>query len=212
MAVTIIDRFHPKLRDKQQAAIDAGQLHKRDELELLDPQNLRPLLMVSVVMLIIGTVFFVGLNIASYIAQAHSTPGQIGGWGLFLWIGINILAYIVVMFLHEGLHALAFLFWGGKPYFGAKLPVALYCGAKNQLFRRNQYLVVGLAPFVVISLAAIIFTLFSPALASYTLFASIGNFSGAAGDVWSVWKIHRHPAEVFIEDTESGYRVWEITV
>jgi signal transduction histidine kinase len=212
MPLHLIDRFRPKLRDKQQAAIDAGLLHKRDELELLDPQNLRPLLMVSVVMLIIGTVFFVVLNIASYIAQTHSTPGQIGGWGLFLWIGINILAYIVVMFLHEGLHALAFLFWGGKPYFGAKLPVALYCGAKNQLFRRNQYLVVGLAPFVVISLAAIIFTLFSPALASYTLFASIGNFSGAAGDVWSVWKILRHPAEVFIEDTESGYRVWEITV
>jgi len=65
---------------------------------------------------------------------------------------------------------------------------------------------------VVISLAAIIFTLYSPALASYVLFASIGNFSGAAGDVWSVWKIHRHPAEVLIEDTESGYRVWEITV
>ncbi len=59
MPLHLIDRFHPKLRDKQQAAIDAGQLYKRDELELLDPQNLRPLLMVSVVMLIIGTVFFV---------------------------------------------------------------------------------------------------------------------------------------------------------
>ncbi len=49
MPLHVIDRFHPKLRDKQQAAIDAGQLYKRDELELLDPQNLRPLLMVSVV-------------------------------------------------------------------------------------------------------------------------------------------------------------------
>src|SRR6266571_7649832 len=212
MPLHVIDRFHPKLRDKQQAAIDAGQLHKRDELELLDPQNLRPLLMVSVVMLIIGTVFFVVLNIASYIAQTHSTPGQNGGWGLFLWIGINILAYIVVMFLHEGLHALAFLFWGGKPYFGAKLPVALYCGAKNQLFRRNQYLVVGLAPLVVISLAAIIFTLFSPGLAAYTLLGSVGNFSGAAGDVWVAKRLLRQPADVLAEDTEAGYRVWEITV
>lgn len=212
MTLTLIDRIHPKLRDKQQAAIDAGYLHKRDELELLDPQNLRPLLMTSIVMLVIGTVFFVILNIASYVAQTHITRGQIGGWELLLWIGINIFAYIVVMFLHEGIHALAFLFWGGKPYFGAKLPVALYCGAKNQLFRRNQYLVVGLAPLVVISLAAIVFTLFSPVLASYTLFASIGNFSGAAGDVWSVLRILRHPADVLIEDTELGYRVWEITV
>ncbi len=212
MALTLIDRFHPQLRDEQQSAIDAGQLRKCDELELLEPQHLRPLLMISIVMLIIGTVFFVALNVAAYNAQTHITKGQLGGWQLLLWIGVNILAYIIVMFLHEGIHALAFLFWGGKPYFGAKLPVALYCGAKNQLFRRNQYLVVGLAPLVVISLAAIIFTLVSPALASYTLFASIGNFSGAAGDVWSVWKIRGHPAKVLVEDTESGYRVWEITV
>jgi signal transduction histidine kinase len=212
MSLTLIDRFHPRLRDEQQVAIDAGQLRKLDELELLDPQNLRPLLTVSIVMLVIGTVFFVMLNIAAYIAQTHITQGQIGGWGLLLWVGINIVAYIVVMFLHEGIHALAFILWGGKPYFGAKLPVALYCGAKDQLFRRNHYLVVGLAPLVVISLAAIVFTLLSPVLASYTLFASIGNFSGAAGDVWSAQKIRRHPAGVLLEDTTSGYRVWEIVV
>jgi signal transduction histidine kinase len=212
MPLILIDRFHPHLRDEQQVAIDAGLLSKRDELELLDPQNLRPLLTVSIVMLVIGTVFFVMLNIAAYIAQTHIVQGQIGGWGLLLWVGINIVAYIVVMFLHEGIHALAFIFWGGEPYFGAKLPVALYCGAKDQLFRRNHYLVVGLAPLVIISLAAIIFTLLSPVLASYTLFASIGNFSGAAGDVWSAMKICRHPASVLLEDTTSGYRVWEIVV
>jgi signal transduction histidine kinase len=212
MPLILIDRFHPHLRDEQQVAIDAGLLSKRDELELLDPQNLRPLLTVSIVMLVIGTVFFVMLNIAAYIAQTHIVQGQIGGWGLLLWVGINIVAYIVVMFLHEGIHALAFIFWGGEPYFGAKLPVALYCGAKDQLFRRNHYLVVGLAPLVIISLAAIIFTLLSPVLASYTLFASIGNFSGAAGDVWSAMKIRRHPASVLLEDTTSGYRVWEIVV
>ena len=83
MTLTLIDRIHPKLRDKQQAAIDAGYLHKRDELELLDPQNLRPLLMASIVMLVIGTVFFVILNIASYVAQTHITRGQIGGWDYF---------------------------------------------------------------------------------------------------------------------------------
>src|SRR2546421_7130976 len=208
----LIDRFQPHLRDRQQIAIAAGKLRKRDELELLEPRQLRPMLLLSVVMLGIGTVFFGILTIAAYFAQTHSTRGQIGGWALLLWVGINVLSYIVVLFLHEGIHALAFIFWGGKPYFGAKLPLALYCGAKNQLFRRNQYLVVGLAPLVVISLAAVIFTLVNPVMASYTLFASIGNFSGAAGDVWSVMRLLRQPADVLVEDTETGYRVWEITV
>lgn len=210
--LTLIDRFRPHLRDKQQVAINEGKLRKREELALLDLQQLGPMLKLSVVLLVIGTIFFGILNAAAYFAQMHSARGQIGGWGLILWLGINILSYIIVLFLHEGIHALAFIFWGGKPYFGAKLPVALYCGARNQLFRRNQYLVVGLAPLVVISLAAVVLTLLNPVLASYTLFASIGNFSGAAGDVWSVMRLLHQPGDVLVEDTETGYRAWEITV
>ncbi|TMD68285.1 MAG: DUF3267 domain-containing protein [Chloroflexi bacterium] len=210
--LTLIDRFQPHLRHEQQVAIDEGKLRKREELALLDPQQLGPMLKLSIVLLVVGTIFFGVLNVAAYLTQTHSTHGQSGGWGLILWLGINLLFYVIVLFLHEGIHALAFIFWGGKPYFGAKLPVALYCGAKNQLFRRNQYLVVGLAPLVVISLAAIVFTLLNPVLASYTLFASIGNFSGAAGDVWSVMRLLRHPGNVLVEDTETGYRAWEITV
>lgn len=211
MSLQLIDRFNPQLRKEQQAAIDAGYLHKRDELELLeDPQQVRGLVVLSLLLLVVGGVFFVVLNIAAYIAQTHITSGSIGAWGVISWFVINIVVYILVMFLHEGIHALAFAFWGGKPYFGAKLPMALFCGAKNQIFHRNHYLVVGLAPFVVITVAGILFTLFSPALAAYTLFGTIGNFSGAAGDLWVAMKLWRQPPSVLVEDTETGYRVWEI--
>ena len=171
---------------------------------------MRPLAMLSLVMFVIGGVFFALLNIAAYYAQTHRTMGQVGGWGILLWVVLNIIAYLVILPLHEGIHGLAFAFWGGKPYYGTKLPFALYCGAKNQLFRRNQYLVVGLAPLLVITLAAIVFTLLYPGLAVYTLLGSVGNFSGAAGDVWVAQRILRQPAHVLVEDTEAGYRVWEI--
>src|SRR5438105_13285283 len=210
MSLTLIDRFHPQLRREQQAAIDAGKLRKRDELELLEPEQMRPLAMLSLVMFVIGGVFFALLNIAAYYAQTHRTIGQVGGWGILLWVVLNIGAYLVILPLHEGIHGLAFAFWGGKPYYGAKLPFALYCGAKDQVFRRNQYLVVGLAPLVIITLAAIVFTLLAPGLAVYTLFGSIGNFSGAAGDVWMALRLLRQPDSVLAEDTEVGYRLWEI--
>jgi hypothetical protein len=42
MPLTLIDRFHPDLRRTQQAAIDAGQLRKLDEIALLEPQRLPP--------------------------------------------------------------------------------------------------------------------------------------------------------------------------
>jgi hypothetical protein len=210
MSLTIIDRFHPRLVREEQKAVDAGQLRKREELELLEPEQLRPLARLSLQMLAIGAVFFVVLNYAAYFWQRHTLALHFTGWGVLLWLVINVVGYFLILPIHELVHALAFILWGGKPYFGTKLPLALYCGAKNQLFHRNQYLVVGLAPLVVLTIAGVIFTLLNPVLASYTLFASLGNVSGAAGDVWTVARLLRHPKSTLVEDTAAGYRVWEV--
>jgi hypothetical protein len=210
LPLTLIDRFHPHQRNELQETINNGHILKLEEIELLEPEQLRPLALLSLLLLIIGAIFFGLLNYASYTQQTHTT-GSNGIKNLLLWIGINIIGYILILPIHELIHAAAFAFWGGKPYFGAKLPYALYCGAKDQLFHRNQYFVVGLAPLVVITLVGIIFILISPVLASYTLFALIGNFSGAAGDIWVVRKLSRRPRSILVEDTEAGYRAWELT-
>jgi Putative zincin peptidase len=211
LPLTLIDRFHPHQRNEQQEAINNGHIRKLEEVELLEPAQLRPLALLSLLLLAIGTIFFIILNIASYIQQTYSTPGINSIKSLLLWIGINIIGYFLILPIHELIHAAAFILWGGKPYFGAKLPYALYCGAKDQLFRRNQYFVVGLAPLVIITLAGIILILISPVLASYMLLAFIGNFSGAAGDIWVVRRLVRRPPSILVEDTESGYRAWELT-
>ena len=211
MPLTLIDRFHPHQRDEQQEAINNGHIRKLEEVELLEPAQMRPLAILSLLLLLIGIIFFGFLNYISYTIQAHSNTGTSSIPNLLVWILINIIGYILILPIHELIHAAAFVLWGGKPYFGAKLPYALYCGARNQLFRRNQYFVVGLAPLVVITLAGIILILLSPVLASYTLFALIGNFSGAAGDIWVVRRLLRKPSSILVEDTESGYRAWELT-
>jgi hypothetical protein len=210
MSLLVVDRFYPQQRNILQAAVDAGQLRKRDEIALLEPEQLRPLALLSLLLLIIGGIFFLTLNLAAYYWRRHTLPLHLSFWEIVLWLVVNLVGYIVILLVHEGLHALMFLFWGGKPYFGAKLPLALYCGAKDQLFRRDQYLAVGLAPLAVITLAGVCLTLFTPVLASYTLFATIGNCSGAAGDLWVAVRLMRYPASQLVEDTEAGYRAWEI--
>jgi hypothetical protein len=204
----LIDRYHPRQRQEIQAAIEAGQLRKSDELELLEPEQLRPLALLSLEMLVVGGIVFVALNLAAYYWQQHTLHFSVTFWGIVLWVICNIVSYIVVLPLHELIHGLAFLFWGGKPYFGAKLPLALYCGAKDQLFWRNHYLVVGLAPLVVITLAGLLLTLFAPVLASYLLFATVGNVAGAAGDVMVAVRLWRQERRLLVEDTEAGYRAW----
>ena len=210
MSLTLIDRFQPRLRAGQQAAIDAGQLRKVEEMALLEKEQLLPLARLSLQLLLLGAVFFGLLNYIAFVLRYHTFNPGITGGGLLLWLVISVVGYCLMLPLHELLHGAAFLLWGGKPYFGAKLPYALYCGAKNQLFRRNQYVVVGLAPLVIITLAGIVLTFIAPVVAAYTLAVTVGNVSGASGDAWSVARMLRLPDTTLVEDTESGYRVWEV--
>ncbi len=213
----IIDRYHPRRRQRSQAALDAGRLHLSDELALLSPDQLRPLARLSLWLLLASIIVFGGLNWFVSSSLRHVSFSLSLG-GIILWCVLNILAYIVVLPLHEAIHALVILIWGGRPHFGIKflpgtrIPLALYCGAERQLFRRNAYLAVALAPLVLISLAGIILTLLAPALAVYTLLATAGNVSGAAGDVLVAARLLRQPAHTLVEDMETGYRAWMLPV
>lgn len=208
---TVVDRFHPHLRAERQAAVNSGQLRKIDEVELLEQEQLLPLARLSLRLLLLGALCFGILNYAAYAWRERIFDLHLSVGGVLLWLAINFAGYFLMLPLHELLHGAAILLWGGRPHLGVKLPYALYCGARNQFFGRGQYLVVALTPLVMITLAGIVFTLLWPVLASYTLSVTVGNISGAAGDVWSARRVARLPASVLVEDTEAGYRAWELT-
>ena len=210
MSLQYIDRFRPRFRRQQQAAIDAGELRLSDEFEALDAQQLRPLAQLSFFLLLVGLLFFGFLNLIVYFWWWRDPAVHLFVGVILLCLLINLLSYLLILLIHEGIHALVFLLWGGRPYFGAKLPLALFCGAREQLFPRNYYLVIALAPLVVITLGAILFTCWRPDLAPYTLLASAGNLSGAAGDVWAVKRLLQQPVSVLVEDTDAGYKAWQI--
>lgn len=209
--MTIIDRFHPQKRDATQQAADAGHLQVIDELKLLEPQQLRPLAIFSLQLLAIGGIFFIVLNLLAYTWRTGQHGAALNIGQVVLWLLLNVVGYFLILPIHELLHGVTITLWGGKPYYGTKLPLALFCSAKDQLFPRNYYFVISLAPLVVITLAGIIFTLLAPTLAPYTLLATAGNISGAAGDLFVARRLRSVPASVLVEDQETGYRVWEVT-
>ena len=212
MSLRLVDRYHPQRRRQQQAEIDAGHIRKVDELALLEEDQLRPLALLSLIMLIVGGLFFGILELLAYRWHYAHWIAPLSPWGSILWLVINIIGYIIILPLHEGIHGLTIALWGGRAHFGARLPLALYCGARQQLFPRNYYLVIALAPLVVISLACILVIVLSPGLAAYGLLAMIGNFSGAAGDVMATRRLFRLSPRTFIEDTEVGYTAWELSM
>lgn len=208
--MTLIDRFHPGRRALLQAAIDAGHLEQVDELALLSPEQILSLARLSLRLLLFAGIFFITLNLAAYTWRTGQHGASLTAGLVLSWFGINLLSYIVMLLVHELLHGLAITLLGGKPHYGVHMPFALYCGARDQMFPRNSYLAIALAPLVVISLAAIILTLLAPGLSPFVLFASIGNVSGAAGDLRASQRLRLLPPRVLVEDLETGYRAWEV--
>src|SRR6185437_5100622 len=100
MSLTIIDRFHPQLVREEQRSVDAGQMGKLEELELLEPQQLQPLARISLQMLVIGAIFFIVLNYSAYYWQTRTFALHISGGGALLWLVINVIGYFLILPIH----------------------------------------------------------------------------------------------------------------
>lgn len=202
--------FQPRRQRLAQQAVNEGRVERLLAWDALAPERMYALARLSLYLFLGGLVFFAGLNLLVYRLETGKTGGALS-WGQVLLVaGVNLLGYLLVLALHEGAHALFFAALGGRPVFGARLPFALYCGAPNQLFTRSAYLAVGLAPLVLISLAGIVLIILAPGLAPYAQLGLIGNISGAAGDLWAVRVLLRQPPTVLVQDTATGFEVFEL--
>ncbi|HZC07676.1 MAG TPA: DUF3267 domain-containing protein [Ktedonobacterales bacterium] len=143
-------------------------------------------------------------------ARQWDHTGQLLGVGpvalrLVVLAVINVVGYVLMIPMHEATHALVILTMGGRPRFGLKLPLAAYCTAPHQLFLRDGYLAVALAPLVGLSALAIVVAVLAPNVAAALLLFVAGNVSGAVGDIEVARAIRKLPADTLIADTETGY-------
>src|SRR5690242_6115064 len=106
MSLKYIDRFRSHTRHRVQAAMESDRLRMRDELALLESEQLRPLALLSLRMLGIGGIFFFVLNLLAYYWHMHTFPSRITIWGVILWLIINVLGYIIILPIHEVIHGL----------------------------------------------------------------------------------------------------------
>ncbi|MAT44008.1 MAG: hypothetical protein CL609_16870 [Anaerolineaceae bacterium] len=105
--------------------------------------------------------------------------------GSLLWGVVGfIFSMFLVLVLHEIVHG--FFFWvftKNRPLFGFKGAYA-YAAAPDWYFPHGKYLVIGLAPLVVISLAGILLMPVFPLQWMWMLLvALVLNASGAVGDL-----------------------------
>ena len=198
-------------RRRSVAAIRAGRLREVARMELLAPAQLRGLAQAGLVLLLASGAVFLGLQtIARTVQHVPLLPGSGSPLVVIGLIVGNLVAYAAILPLHEGVHALVILLLGGRPTFGLKLPLAAYCTAPGQLFTRDGYAAVALAPLVLLSLAGIVLIWLAPNVAAYTLFGLAGNVSGAVGDLAAARRTLALPPDALIADTATGFSAYAV--
>ena len=139
----------------------------------------------------------------------------------FFWLELQILArslsvptflltIVTVIVLHEACHALFFwLFSGERPQVGFNLLYA-YAAAPDWYFTRTQFILIGLAPVLVI-------TLFGVAAMPFVNFITVPqivlaltvNAAGAIGDFIVVMWAMSQPSDILMRDEGTAVSIYK---
>ena len=121
-----------------------------------------------------------------------------------------VVALVLVLLIHELVHGLFFWWFAGqRPTLGIK-GLGVYVAAPAEVrFPRNQYLVVGIAPLLLLTLAGLLLVTIVPVVAVpiLTLFVAF-NAAGAAGDLLMVARLLSHSPDTLMQDDRSGVIVY----
>lgn len=114
---------------------------------------------------------------------------------------IHVLLLItVISFVHELIHGLFYFIYGGKVSFGFK-GIYAYCREKSSLeLSRTKFLIVLLAPLVIISMLSL-------PLMKYSGIIFILNLLGSCGDIYMAFSLSKLKPENRVIDREYGYEV-----
>lgn len=127
----------------------------------------------------------------------------------FVFFIVLFAVVVGTMVFHEVIHGAFFwLFTRSRPIFGMKLLFA-YAGAPGWYIPRNQYALIGVAPFVLITIIGFIVIIVAPpSVAQLALFGVIMNASGAVGDLYVSGKVMYNSREVLIQDVGVGFTMF----
>lgn len=114
-----------------------------------------------------------------------------------------VVTLVAVIPLHEALHGVGFVVFGGRPRFGFAIkggaPYA-FATCPGKRFTKRQFLVIGSLPLIVIDAVALAVA-GSTQLFVYGLLAFAFNTSAAVGDLWMLALVLQSSTSALFEDT-----------
>ncbi len=160
---------------------------------------------------ILGVIlFFISGSIFSIFAVSLGKLPSQGKYGL-IEIGLALVGIVLTIVLHELIHGLFMRIYGATPRYGILWnEMMFYATSPGYAYRRNNYLVIALAPFVFISILVVLGMWIFQGTLWVVLLGICGtiNASGAIGDIWIMVIVLRYAAAALIMDERDGIRVF----
>jgi hypothetical protein len=154
--------------------------------------------------IVAGWAFFF---MATHISPAFSRGGSVmlNGWIMATSFAVIVGAFVLTGIVHELIHGFFFwIFTRKRPIYGFK-GIFAYAAAPDFYIPRNQFLLIGIAPFIVIPLIGSALMLFVPLAAVLTLILILTfNAAGAIGDLYIIGLLLTRPAPTLIRDFGEG--------
>ncbi len=151
----------------------------------------------------------VGLFFINVAIRLGNLPSSLQfGLGEVALIAIGILLTLV---LHELTHGWVMHIFGAKPRYGFLWKQAmLYTTTPNYAYRRNDYLLITLAPLFLLSILFILGIWIMHGTFWVPIFMICGtiNASGSIGDIWISIIVLRYTATAYVMDERDGMRVF----
>lgn len=132
-----------------------------------------------------------------------------GIWGYFKVVGVLLAVYAAMIIFHEGIHGLFFwLFSRAFPVFGFRIYYA-FASAPGWYFPRNPYLLISLAPLLLLDALGVFLLAVVPASWLFpVVLLLIINTSGAVGDIFVACWLLKFPSDSLALDLEDGVQLF----
>lgn len=156
-------------------------------------------------LLIVGIMAFSALYASTHDGESGFAFTGVEALGAIL---VTLLLIIALVILHEWLHGQSMRRFGATPHYGVGMATRImpyfFCTARGHRFEKRQFLIVTLAPSVIISaLCALAITL---PIGGWLVLPAAVHLGGCIGDFWITGFVASKSGHMRFEDTITGVR------
>ena len=122
---------------------------------------------------------------------------------------VVLIAALVTTIIHESIHATVFRAYGYRVSFGvAWRLLAVYTATFRQFSRRDHALISSLAPLIVITVGMLpLLAVENRYVVMFAFGALLTNTTGAVGDLYLAWLLHRLPRQAILYDVDPAHMI-----